>query len=322
MGGCMSFARLMVRGCGIPMFKPFHYRKMTKELKRQYLEGKNELCAIFATAPFKVAITSDIWTAGKHGLSYSCITAHYIDDAWNLQKRVISFRVLESPHTAEVIFQAIMSVLREYNLKTDLENKVSSVSFDNASNNIKAVEYLIRSLNPIMDGVMFHQKCACHILNLTVKSGLKTPEVDRLIKKFKESLTFIYSNNIRKQQFHSLCQRLNLSKLSVPWDVDTRWNSTYRMLARCINYRNAIDEQLSSSPEGLTMMLSTSEWNQLVHLMNFLEAFFKATVKLSCSYTPTAHELLQHLLFIAKVYDEMKGIYIFYLTYIFFEFGF
>ena len=196
------------------------------------------------------------------------------------KKKVISFRVLESPHTAEVIFQAIMSVLREYNLKTDLENKVSSVSFDNASNNIKAVEYLIRSLNPIMDGVVFHQKCACHILNLTVKSGLKTPEVDRLIKKFKESLTFIYSNNIRKQQFHSLCQRLNLSKLSVPWDVDTRWNSTYRMLARCLNYRDAIDEQLSSSPEGLTMMLSPSESNQLVHLMDFLEAFSRR--RLSC----------------------------------------
>ena len=115
-----------------------------------------------------------------------------------------------------------MSILREYNLKTDLESKISSVSFDNARNNIKAVEYLIRALNSIMDGVMFHQKCACHILKLTVKSGLKTPGVEGLIKKFKESLTYIYSNNVRKQQFHVLCQRLNLSKLSVPWDVDTR----------------------------------------------------------------------------------------------------
>jgi hypothetical protein len=311
MGGCWSFARLMVRGAGLPTYKPFHYRKMTKELKRQFIEFKNELQAIFATAPFKVAITSDIWTAGKHGLAYSCITAHFIDEFWRLQKRVISFRTIESPHTAEIICNSIMSVLREYNLKTDTEGKVSSISFDNASNNNKAVEYLVRALNPVMNGALFHQKCACHILNLTVKAGLKTEGVENLVKKFKNSLTFIYSNGVRKQNWHALCQRLGLSKLSVPWDVDTRWNSTYRMLERCLKYRDAIDEFLASSPEGLTMMLSLDEWTQLGGLMSFLRVFFIATVKLSCSYTPTAHELLHHLFYISKVYDEMKGTYLF-----------
>ena len=199
MGYCMSFARLVIRGCGQPLYKRLHYRKMTKEIKNQFTEMKNVLLSIFATAPLKVALTSDIWTAGKHGLSYLCITAHYIDDTWILQKRIISFRVLEYPHTAEVIHQSIMGVLREYNLKNDLENKVFSISFDNASNNNKAVEYLTRALTPIMNGRFFHQKCACHILNLTVKAGMKMQGVEALIKRFKDSLHFIYSHSVVRQ---------------------------------------------------------------------------------------------------------------------------
>ena len=134
------------------------------------------------------------------------------------------------PHTAQIIYKSIIYVLEEFNLKRDLNNKIFSISFDNASNNIKSIEYFTRALNPIMDGEMFHQKCACHILNLTIKSGLKTEVVNSLITRFKNSLHHIYTTGVRKQEFNSLCTRLGLSRLHVPWDVDTRWNSTYRML--------------------------------------------------------------------------------------------
>jgi hypothetical protein len=49
-----------------------------------------------------------------------------------------------------------------------------------------------------MDEKIFHQKCVYHILHLTVKAGIKTPGVDQLIVKFKDSLHHIYSNNVRK----------------------------------------------------------------------------------------------------------------------------
>ncbi|WP_284209408.1 hypothetical protein, partial [Chitiniphilus shinanonensis] len=162
MGGCLSFARLVIRGCAQPFYKPFYYRKMSNEIKEQFTYRKNELIVIFATAPFKVALASDIWTAGKHGLSYICVTAHYLDDNWKLQKRVLSFQIISYPHTGEVVFNAILGVMNEFNLKNDLQNKVFSISFDNASNNGKAVEYFLRSLSPIANGAFFHQKCACH----------------------------------------------------------------------------------------------------------------------------------------------------------------
>jgi hypothetical protein len=48
------------------------------------LNEKSKLLAIFAVVTYKISITSDIWTIGKHDLSYSCVTAHYIDHDWIL----------------------------------------------------------------------------------------------------------------------------------------------------------------------------------------------------------------------------------------------
>ena len=84
MAYCTDFARLVIRACGQPLYKRFHHNKMVSELKKQYVERKSELLAIFAVATNKISITSDIWTAGKHGLSYSCVTVHYINHDWIL----------------------------------------------------------------------------------------------------------------------------------------------------------------------------------------------------------------------------------------------
>jgi hypothetical protein len=137
---------------------------------------------IFTVATNKISITFDIWTVGKHGLSYSCVTAHYIDHDWILQKKSIKF----SNHG--------LSVHRT----NYLENKIFLISFDNTSNNIKSIDNFTLALNPIMDGRKFHKKYACHILNLTFKASLKIIAINNLIYKFKDGIHHIYSNNIKK----------------------------------------------------------------------------------------------------------------------------
>ena len=50
-----------------------------------------------------------------------------------------------------------------------IDNKIFSIGFDNASNNIAVIAKLIVLCNPYFGGQFFHQKCACHILNLWSK---------------------------------------------------------------------------------------------------------------------------------------------------------
>jgi hypothetical protein len=57
--------------------------------------------------------------------------------------------------------------------------------------------------------------------------------------------------------------------------------------------------------DGSQLELTIPEWKQLIRLSNFFKTFFIATVKLSCSYSPTAFELLKQLYLISKVYLEL-----------------
>ena len=62
-------------------------------------------------------------------------------------------------------------------LKTNFEeykidNKIFAIGFDNASNNTVVIPQLITLCNPYFGGQFFHQRCACHVLNLCVQNDL------------------------------------------------------------------------------------------------------------------------------------------------------
>lgn len=50
----------------------------------QFWIKQAELYDEFKEAKHKVAVTSDIWTAGKHNLAYCSVTAHWISEDTNI----------------------------------------------------------------------------------------------------------------------------------------------------------------------------------------------------------------------------------------------
>jgi hypothetical protein len=129
-----------------------------------------------------VSLTSDIWS-GNAKEDYISVVAHYVSADWELQKKVVGFRLIEVKHSGENITDRIASVVEEFSLI----DKVFAITLDNASANSKAME----TLTPMFFGylgsypaptptdpnkvkyLLMHQRCACHIINLIVKSGLK-----------------------------------------------------------------------------------------------------------------------------------------------------
>jgi hypothetical protein len=45
-----------------------------------------------------ISLTSDCWTSNQT-IEYMCLTAHFIDSDWKLQKRIIGFKELAPPHS-------------------------------------------------------------------------------------------------------------------------------------------------------------------------------------------------------------------------------
>src|SRR6266511_4292516 len=87
----------------------------------------------------------------------------------NLKKMLIGLRLIDVSHSGSNIAKRVGMVLDEWSL-TD---KIFSFTLDNASSNASAMTFLTPKFSGYVGSVFLHQRCACHIINLIVKSGLK-----------------------------------------------------------------------------------------------------------------------------------------------------
>ncbi|KAH0633662.1 hypothetical protein KY289_036622 [Solanum tuberosum] len=79
-----------------------------------------------------------------------------------------------------------------------------------------------------------------HIVNLIVHDGTK--EANVCINRVRQAVRYIRQSPARWKKFQKCCENENLAKKSSCLDVPTRWNSTYMILNRVIDYEGAIVE--------------------------------------------------------------------------------
>ncbi|MFS8033953.1 putative ribonuclease H-like superfamily [Helianthus anomalus] len=221
-----------------------------------------------------ISITSDCWTSNQT-IGYMSLTAHYIDSDWKLQKRIIGFNELAPPHSGEVISDAILECL----IKWGIQDKVGTITLDNASNNDRAAAILRNNFQGKgklhFEGLFFHVRCCAHILNLVVQDGLGT--IDSCLLKVREGVKYLRKSPGRLLKFGEIAITLGIStSRSLCTDVKTRWNSTHRMLKSAIHYKRAFqgyalrDSNFEWSP-------TDEEWTRAERVCNVLEVFLDAT---------------------------------------------
>ncbi|KAK3225441.1 hypothetical protein Dsin_005303 [Dipteronia sinensis] len=103
------------------------------------------------------------------------------------------------PRAKYNIFAVIPSVLETY----DITHRILSITLDNASANTKSIALFTERNIPQAGGYFFHQRCACHIINLVVQSGLK--KVSNRIERIRDAISWIGSSNPRFQEFGRHC---------------------------------------------------------------------------------------------------------------------
>ncbi|GJZ23904.1 zinc finger BED domain-containing protein RICESLEEPER 2-like protein [Tanacetum coccineum] len=108
---------------------------ITKECLTMYLEEKNKLRETLQKNIGRVCLTTDGWTSIKKK-SYMALTAHFIDNEWNLVKKVLNFRELDG-HRGIDIGKGVESCLSEWGF-----DNILSISVDNASANDSAIDFM------------------------------------------------------------------------------------------------------------------------------------------------------------------------------------
>ncbi|KAL2937271.1 Zinc finger BED domain-containing protein RICESLEEPER 2, partial [Bienertia sinuspersici] len=77
-----------------PQYRRVPRNTLKRHTQQAYYAYKGYLMEMFRTYDGRVSLTSDTWTS-TYGEPFLCVAAHWIDDDWLLQKRLICFEAME-----------------------------------------------------------------------------------------------------------------------------------------------------------------------------------------------------------------------------------
>ncbi|KAF7820820.1 zinc finger BED domain-containing protein RICESLEEPER 2-like [Senna tora] len=141
-----------------------------------YLDQKELLKQSMSRTAGRICLTADCWTS-YNVEGYICLIAHFVDENWKLNSKILSFCKMEPPHTGIELANKVFECLKEWGI----DRKVFSLTLDNASANDNMQDILKEQLclqnSLLCNGDFFHVRCCAHILNLIVQEDWERGEL-------------------------------------------------------------------------------------------------------------------------------------------------
>ncbi|KAL6527905.1 hypothetical protein OROMI_029716 [Orobanche minor] len=318
----------------IPKWEPPTRKVIVKNFLKMYAAKKAELKSELQSR--SVCLTTDTWTSCQN-INYMVITAHFIDHAWKMHKRVLNFCVI-SNHNGTTIGKILENALLEWGIEN-----VLTISVDNASSNKVAIDYLRTQMEdwdkrPLLGGRFMHVRCLPHIVNLIVRYGLNL--MNKSVAAIRNAVMYVRSSPARMDVFKSCVEKTKLEcKKICILDVQTRWNSTYLMLDTALELRRAFDRMASEdskyrsyfdeddaedegdeeSQEAERALAPTrsraskkrvgppkaTDWASAEVFVSFLRVFYQVTVNVSSQLKPTAQLAFHDIVSIKAEINEL-----------------
>ncbi|KAL4388481.1 hypothetical protein GQ457_09G023180 [Hibiscus cannabinus] len=286
-----------------PLFDMPSRNTIKKDILDMYENGKVKTMLELEANEGRVAITTDMWTSDHQNRGYMAVTAHYVDNSWTLQKRIIRFEYVPTPHTGDVIATRLMKCFLDWNI----DRKLMSITVDNCSVNDAVVELLLDRLGRdtlVVDGTLFHMRCCAHILNLIVKDGLSV--IGDGIERIRHSVIFWNGTPKRWEKFEEAARQLRISTTKkLCTDVKTRWNSTFLMLQTALSYKDVFLRCVQLHGDPLYKHLPTEDdWTFATKICEKLNLFYEMTEDFSGTNYSTANLYFPHICSIRVALNE------------------
>ncbi|XP_062003222.1 zinc finger BED domain-containing protein RICESLEEPER 2-like [Rosa rugosa] len=283
-----------------PRFEKISRVTMKSDCMKIFSREKTRIKQMLAGVS-RVSLTSDLWTSNQT-IGYMCLTGHFLDADWKLQKRILNFCGLPPPHTGVAIADTIFKCLHDWGI----ENKICTITLDNASANDAAVRNLKDNFalkgRLLLKGKIFHVRCSAHVLNLMVQDGLT--EIQKIILNIRESVKYFKMSPSRLHKFVEIVKQLQLpTSKRLILDVPTRWNSTYAMLEAALVFKEVFPRYQERDPY-YQWLPSVDDWKKAEKVCQFLEVFNEATNIFSGSDYPTANLILPEIWKIKQILND------------------
>ncbi|XP_078154148.1 zinc finger BED domain-containing protein RICESLEEPER 2-like [Carex rostrata] len=286
-----GFKKFVAAAC--PRFRIPSRTTVTRDCFEVFTNEGAKLKNYFKLNKQRVCLTTDTWTSLQK-INYMCLTAHFIDSDWKLNKRIINFCPVSS-HSGKEIGMAIEKCLFEWEI-----DQVFTVTVDNASSNDLAIDYLKKKITNwgtgILNGKHLHMRCIAHIINLVVQDGLK--EMSTSVARIRGAVKYVKQSPKRLHKFKECVKMEKIdSKALLCLDCPTRWNSTYLMLDVALKFKKAFETYAEQDQNFISDLANEktygaptdSDWVNARKIVVFLKHFYNLTNRISGSSYVTAN---------------------------------
>ncbi|CAL5407655.1 unnamed protein product [Camellia sinensis] len=74
-----------------PLFKIPSRNTIKSDILKIYKNEKEKIMRLVQSNQIKMAITTDMWTSSNQKKGFMVVMAHFIDDSWSLQSRILRY---------------------------------------------------------------------------------------------------------------------------------------------------------------------------------------------------------------------------------------
>ncbi|KAL5865341.1 hypothetical protein ACOSQ3_002855 [Xanthoceras sorbifolium] len=124
-----------------PLFELVTCVRIEADCMEVYAKEKQKVYEMLDKLPGKISLSADVWAVSSDSKASGdsknlCLTAHYIDEDWQLKKTTFNFIPIEPSHTEDMHSEFILTCLMDW----DIDRKLFPVTVDSrtSSDNMKS----------------------------------------------------------------------------------------------------------------------------------------------------------------------------------------
>ncbi|XP_038717841.1 zinc finger BED domain-containing protein DAYSLEEPER-like [Tripterygium wilfordii] len=269
-----------------PHFNMVSFNTIQGDCVSIYLSEKQSLLNLIGGIPGRVNLTLDLWTSNST-MGYVFVTGHFIDDDWNLHRRLLNVIMVPTPESDYAFNQAVVACLSDWHLGSKLFTLTLDQSFSNEIT-VRNLRGILSVKNPlILNGQLLNGHCYARVISRLVVDAIGF--MGEIVGRIRESVKYVKTSESQEERFMQLKQQLQIpSTRELIIDDQKKWNTTYHMLIAACELKQVFDCFDTSDPD-YKINISTEDWTQVEILCTYLKLFFDAASILTGPTNPPAN---------------------------------
>jgi hypothetical protein len=260
-------------------------------------QEKEKLINFFDKLSCLLSLTLELWSSTDKMMTYCCFTVHFIDDGWQLKKKILAFRNLRYNYDVGTVHEVFKSVLTEWSINKNVRFIFLDIT-PPKDHMIGELRSKVSDQAPRIHGHLFCVPSYAQILSLLAQDGFS--EIRSVLYKIRECIDYVNGSSLRRQRFQEAINNGSLQDREMPTlDVPARWDTTFLMLESSLEFITAFNH-LEQLDDDFKVNPSAEEWNKATAVFECLKEFYKST----CNF-PTSRD--DYFLSVRDVYKNLHG---------------